>query len=357
MKKNAILVADDQEINRVIIKQIFSAYETFEAVNGRECLQILEKEHERLAVILLDCVMPVMNGLEVLDAMLRLPYAKTIPVIMITGMNIDNIESDAYERGIADIIYKPFHSSIVYKRVMNTIELYQHKNELEALVQEQFQKLEQKNELLAHLNEALIDSLSTIVEFRNTESGMHIRRISELTRIMLKELQNKPEFGLTDQKIDKIASAAMLHDFGKIAIPDAVLLKPGKLTPEEFEIMKTHCEQGCALLKRVSFLEDRELYQYSYEICLSHHERYDGRGYPQHLKGDQIPLSAQVVSVADVYDALVSDRCYKKAYPHEQAVKMILDGECGTFSPLMIDVFVKVQDKMNACVQRLNAMP
>jgi putative two-component system response regulator len=245
--------------------------------------------------------------------------------------------------GVVDIINKPFNPDIVRRRVQNTVDLYLHKFYLEDMVERQMEALELQNEKLKQSNTFIIDALSTAVEFRNQESGQHILRIRALTKILLETLSEMNEkYRLSQEEIDTIASASAMHDIGKIAIADAVLLKPGRLTKEEFEEMKTHTTKGCAILQSINFTGDPTYYAYCYEICRGHHERWDGRGYPDALAGDEIPLWAQVVSLADVYDALTSERVYKPAYEHDVAVKMIMNGECGVFNPELLASFEKI---------------
>lgn len=341
-----ILVVDDIELNRAMLCELFRGrYTLVEAANGREALESVERYGTDIAVILLDVVMPVINGLQVLEAMRQRGWTGMLPVILITAESSDETFLQGYSLGVSDIINKPFNPDIVRRRVENIIELYDHKRRLEDMIQDQLTVLDRQAQKLKQTNNFVIDTLSTVVEFRNGESGYHIERIRTITRILLEALSNRyEEYHFSAETIETIASASAMHDIGKIAIPDAILLKPGRLTAEEFEIMKTHTTRGCELLSSLHFTNEREYYNYCYEICRHHHERWDGRGYPDGLKGDQIPIWAQVVSIADVYDALVSDRVYKKAFPHKEAVRMIADGECGVFNPSLVRCFLEVAD-------------
>lgn len=342
MKRDTILVVDDVEVNRFILCEVFkSDYRMIEAENGEEALEFIKKESERLAVILLDVVMPIVNGYGVLEKISAEGYMNKIPVVLITGDELAKHEIKGYDFGVSDIISKPFDVNIVKKRVDNIIELFQHKNNLEELVKEQTEKIEMQSRIISDINNQIIETLSSLVEFRNLESGQHIRRIKLFTKILLKYVSEfYEEYDLTPKKIEKITSAAAIHDIGKIAIPDVILLKPARLTAEEFEIMKSHTTRGREMIKTLSFIGDDEFFEYCYDICSYHHERYDGKGYPYGLVGDAIPIAAQIVSIADVYDALVSARVYKNAYKKEEAYHMILDGECGTFSPKMMECFM-----------------
>lgn len=343
--RDTILVADDVEMNRAIIAQLFEeTYTIIEAVDGQETLDLLNQHRDSIAVVLLDIMMPKMNGLMVLREMVKCNMLDQIPVILITSANDSETQKQAYELGVSDIIQKPFDSYVVMRRIENVCNLYSHKNNLEDIVREQTKKLREQAEREKTTNDFVIDTLSTIVEFRDLESGSHILRIRNFVRLLLEcYARHHPDLGYDKDRINNIVSASAMHDIGKIATPDAILLKPGRLTPEEFEIMKQHTVQGCNILSKLKYINDNEFFQYCYDICRSHHERWDGHGYPDGLKGDAIPLSARIVAIADVYDALVSDRVYKKAFTHEQAIHMICDGECGSFEPELLEYLIEVQ--------------
>ena len=263
-----------------------------------------------------------------------------IPVILITSETIGDSEDKAYTYGVADVIHKPFYPHIVKKRSRNIIELYQNKKNMELRLKEQEETLLAQQREMNENNELMIDALSSIVESRSAETGEHTRRIKYYTRLLLKYVMKYfPKYGLTNTQMDLIARASVLHDIGKIGIPDAILLKPGALTGEEYEIMKTHTTIGYDVLQKFYRDKTSEFARYCYEICRHHHERWDGNGYPDHLAGDDIPLSAQVVAIADVYDALISPRVYKSSYATEVAFEMIMNGECGQFSPDILECF------------------
>ncbi|MDR1574142.1 MAG: response regulator [Clostridiales Family XIII bacterium] len=339
-RKN-ILIVDDIELNREILYELFhDQYNVLEAENGQIALDLIAEYRQTIAIVLLDIVMPVMDGFGVLKQMIRSKSIETIPVIMITAESDEEKALMGYSMGVVDIINKPFNPDIVRRRVQNTVDLYLHKFYLEDMVERQTRALELQNEQLKMSNTFIIDALSTAVEFRDHESGQHIIRIRALTKILLESLSERNEkYRLPPEEIDDIAGASAMHDIGKIAISDLVLLKPGRLTAEEFAVMKTHTTEGCAILESINFTGNIAYYKYCYDICRHHHERWDGRGYPDGLKGDEIPLWAQVVSLADVYDALTSDRVYKPALSHDVAVKMIMEGECGVFNPEMLASF------------------
>ncbi len=340
MDKQRLLIVDDEEINRAILNMMFEDdYDILTATDGGQAVRVIEQNTD-IALILLDVIMPVMDGFKVLDYMKEQELLEKIPVILITSMTPQQSEEKAYKYGIADVMHKPFEPNIVKRRAKNIIELYQNKRNMEERLKEQEKKLYEQEKKIRAGNEFMIDALSNVVEFRNVETGDHVHRIKYFTRILLKYLVKYfPKYNLSTSQADQIARASALHDIGKIGIADAILLKPGKLTPAEFEIMKTHTTIGCDILESFKKSYTDEFYNYCYEICRYHHERWDGNGYPDHLTGDEIPISAQIVSVADVYDALVSDRVYKTAYSNSVAYDMILGGECGQFSPDIMECF------------------
>jgi len=336
--RDKILIVDDEELNRELLKQIFeNDYEIIMAKDGKEAILAINQHMNDLAIVLLDLVMPVVNGYQVLQVLSTNKIINKIPVILITANTDMQVALNCYSLGAVDIINKPFTAQIIRRRIINTIEMYQNKEQLERLLHNSNQKLSEKEQQLEDFNDNLVEAVSNIVEFRDLESGMHVKRVKGLTQIMAQAyMQLYPEDGLTSEEILTIVRASALHDIGKIAVPDNILLKPGRLTDDEREIMKSHTTKGCEILTRLENVQDSIQYKAAYDICRYHHERYDGGGYPDGLKGDEIPLSAQLVSVVDVYDALVSERVYKKAFTKEEAYEMIIDGKCGVFSPKML---------------------
>lgn len=336
-----LLVVDDSEMNREILKEILGKeYQILEACDGEEALKMLEQYGTEISLVLLDIIMPKMDGFEVLAYMNRDKWIEDIPVIMISSEGSESYIRRAYELGASDYISRPFDAKVVYQRVINMIKLYAKQRRLIHLVTDQIYEKEKNNRMMTGI-------LSQIVEFRNGESGLHVLHINILTQLLLEKLTRKSEnYVLSWSQQHMIATASALHDIGKIGIDEKILNKPGKLTKEEFEAMKQHTIIGARMLDRLEMYHDEEMMKYAYEICRWHHERYDGKGYPDGLKGEEIPISAQVVSLADVYDALVSDRIYKKVYSHEKAMEMILNGECGMFNPLLLECLVEIQDKV-----------
>lgn len=344
--KQAILVVDDVELNRAILIEAFSEeYHTIEAENGKQALEILVSKPEKIAAVLLDLMMPVMDGFTLLAKMKEEEFLSKIPVFLITADDSMEAMRHGYEMGAIDIIGKPFIPEMIRQRIQNVIELYRNREYLNHVVERQNAALKEQADKIQKLNSAIIDTLSTAIEFRDCESGEHVQRMRWLTGVLLQKLiEDFPEYALPEEQIHLIQDAAVMHDVGKIAIPDQILNKPGRLTTEEFEIMKTHTMKGCELLSSIPEIRDSKLYQYAYDICRHHHERWDGRGYPDGLKENEISIWAQIVSLADVYDALVSKRVYKDAYGQEKAVQMIINGECGIFNPMLLDCFLKVKD-------------
>lgn len=340
MNSNKILIVDDIEINRDILSEMLEeVYPVETAEDGLQAVNIMSERADEFGAILLDLVMPNMDGLEVLKIMNERGWIEKIPVLIISGEQAVETERECFNLGVADFIRKPFDTTLVHKRVGNIVELYLYKKSLEKKVDEQTVKLKRTNE-------RIIDILGGVVESRSLESGQHIQRVKGYTRILAQEMMKSfKEYELTPERINLIVSASALHDVGKVAIPDSILLKPGRFTPEEFDVMKTHTTRGCELLEGIKDAWDEDYTKISWDICRYHHERYDGRGYPDHLEGDDIPISAQLVSIADVYDALISKRCYKDAYELNEAYEMILNGECGTFSPKLIECFKKSKEK------------
>ena len=348
-EKSQILLVDDSKMNRMILAEILGdGYHILEAENGQECLETLRAEARNIALVLLDINMPVMDGFEVLKAMNANHTIEDIPVIMISSEDSDATIRRSYELGASDYVNRPFDARIVYRRVTNTIKLYAKQRRLVQMVSEQIRARENNTD-------TLVGVLSHIVEFRNGESGAHVRHIRTITELLLRRLlEINSRYSITAEQQDMIPLASALHDIGKIGIDEKVLNKPGRLTPEEFEVMKTHSMLGAKMLHDLDEFAEQPLLQTAYEIARWHHERWDGRGYPDGLKGDEIPISAQLVSLADVYDALTSERCYKKAFSHEKAVQMILNGECGAFNPLLLQCLTDIQADLKEELQQHN---
>lgn len=336
-----VLIVDDSQLNREILSSMLGdQFGIMEASSGEECLELLKQYGTGISIVLLDILMPGMSGFDVLRYMNSDHWIDDIPVIMISSDYTAESVREAYDLGVTDYIRRPFDSKIVFHRVFNTIKLYSKQHRLVRLVTDQINEKEKNNDMM-------ISILSHIVEFRNGESGMHVVHIRMLTEMLLEQLVKRTDrYALDNNTRMLITTGSALHDIGKIGIDDKILNKPGRLTPEEFEEMKKHTIIGAEMLKSLGQYQNEPLIKTAHEICRWHHERYDGRGYPDGLRGDEIPISAQVVSIADVYDALVSERVYKKALPHETAIKMINNGECGMFNPILLDCMMGIQEEI-----------
>lgn len=347
-EKPSILIVDDSEMNRIILNEMLKdEYRILEADNGRTAVDMVDRYGDELSLVLLDIIMPGMNGFEVLGELSRRSVADNLPVIMISSEDSDDVVLRAYELGASDYINRPFAARVVRRRVNNTIRLYAKQRRLTSLLSQQYNERVKNSRML-------IDIMAGVMELRNGESGLHVTNIEKLTELLLGCLVHRSDkFPLDNEQRSTIAMASALHDIGKMSIDDAILNKPGRLTSEEFEIMKTHTTLGADMLLELGRQHaGNPLLEYAYQIARWHHERWDGKGYPDGLKGDDIPIAAQVVSVADVYDALTSVRVYKDAIPHQEAIQMILDGKCGEFNPLLLDCLLEVQDRIAETLAR-----
>ena len=342
MEKQKILIVDDSEMNRDLLIDILEdQYDIVETDNGAEAVALLSQQRTDFSLLLLDIMMPEMDGFEVLTYINKYHWNDTFAVIMISADDSPANIKHAYDLGAFDYISRPFDPTIVQRRISNTMFLYARQQRLEKIIAEQFYEQEKNNRLM-------ISILSHIVEFRNGESGLHVLHVNIITKYLLKQLvQRTDQYPLSKSDITLISTASSLHDIGKISISDTILNKPGRLTAEEFEVIKTHSAIGAKMLMELP-MEQQEapLVKVAFEICRWHHERYDGNGYPDGLKGEEIPIAAQVVALADVYDALISKRCYKKAYSHDEALKMILEGQCGAFNPVLLLCLQEISDTL-----------
>lgn len=344
--KQKILIVDDSEINRAMLKEILGeGYEYLEAENGLRAIEILRRRTD-IALVLLDLIMPEMDGFDVLRVMQCYAWQEEIPVIVISAAEDTRSVERAYDMGVADYIRRPFERVMVLRRVKNALMLYAKQKRLTRLVTDQVYEKE-------HNGVLMISILSHVVEFRNSESGQHVLHIRTLTDLLLHQLVQKTDrYQLDESDISLISTASALHDIGKIMIPEEILNKPGRLTEEEYATIKTHTTEGARIPKGLAIGQDEPLVKVAHAICRWHHERWDGGGYPDRLKGDEIPIAAQVVALADVYDALTSERCYKQSYSHEKAVDMILHGECGSFNPLLMECLKESSELLRTELQR-----
>lgn len=344
--KETILIVDDSALNRMVLIEILGKenYTFLEAENGQQAVELLDC-HPEVDLLLLDITMPEIDGFGVLEIMNQYHWIEETPVTMISAEDAYSFIERAYDLGASDYITRPFDARVVCRRVSNTLMLYAKQKRLVQMVAEQVYEKEK-------VSNTMISILSHIVEFRNNESGLHVVHIRTITELLLRRLRKKTDrYPLTEADISLISTASALHDIGKINIPEQILNKPGRLTKEEFEIVKTHSAVGEHMLRQIPFNQNEPLVKIAREICRWHHERWDGRGYPDGLKGDEIPISAQVVSLADVYDALTSERCYKAAFDHETALNMIVNGECGAFNPLLLECLMDGADQIKQAMQ------
>lgn len=353
--RDKILIVDDSKFNRqVLIDILKDSYAVIEAQNGLEALKIVEGQMKEIVAVFLDINMPEMDGITFLKKMTEKDYLGAFPVLVVTSEQSVNQVAECFEYGAADYIRKPVNTDFVKQRLQKLLELYEQKNDFKErldkqtlTMRSQYRLLQQQAMQLKKNHENIINILGTIVEYRNMEGRTHTTRVKGFTKILGKHMmKDYPEYGLTEDKINAIATASVLHDVGKVMLSDAVLLKPGKLTAEEFEYVKSHSIKGYDIVNSIADLWEGEYIEYSREIVRWHHEKYDGSGYPDGLKGDEIPISAQLVSVADCYDSLISESVYKGAIPYEEAYNMILQGECGMFSYKLLECLRKAKEEM-----------
>lgn len=345
--KGKVLIADDSELNRSLLADMLGDdFEVVEACDGRETVNCMRSELEELSLVLLDLVMPRMDGFAVLDIMNKFKWIEEVPVIVISAENDASMVEKAYELGATDFITRPFDVATVRRRALNTVMLYSKQKKLSELIEEQVYEREKEQTLM-------IGILSHLVEFRDGENGQQVLEINTITELLLMTLMKRSDkYRLTQKDVSLIVTASLLHDIGKIAIDDKILNKHGKLTADEYEIIKTHAMCGAELIEKMPYFDTEPLLHVAYEICRWHHERFDGKGYPDGLKGEAIPIAAQVVGLADVYVTLTSDRVYQKAFSHAEAVKMILCGQCGAFDPVLLNAFAAVSDTIPKIIRR-----
>lgn len=344
-EKKSILIVEDEEINRAVLMSVFEDdYDFIEAENGQQGLEMLYANEDRICAILLDNIMPVMDGITFLRRVAETGLQTRIPIFVVTADQSTPSVFEAYRLGVVDVIAKPVVPYVITRRVNSIIELFEARKQLSSEVREQQNRLLAQQQQIIELNDGMMEALFAAIDFRSGETGAHVRRIRNLTQTLLEETELGAEF--SQEEILGISMASMLHDIGKISIPDAVLHKPGRFNDEERKIMQTHTTLGVELLNRIPQLQKHEIYKYACDIILHHHERWDGNGYPEGLKGDEISTAAQVVSIADVYEALLSKRVYKDAYDREKTLNMIISGECGIFGPKLLKAFEQCEPKL-----------
>ncbi len=361
MACNTILIFEEDEATCARLAEIFKdKYKVLRALNEKEGLKLLREHAASIAVVILNIMIPAKDNFKVLKHLNEKRVMSRIPFIMITGDETVEYERKGYDCGIVSYIKKPFSADAVKLLVDNLIKMFRYKGQLELMVKNQTEKLKEQNAALKlmaekqnHMNEVIINSLSNIVEFRNLESEQHIKRFRKLS-VCLGTCVMKlyPEYELTEEKIEIIGWASSLHDIGKIVIPDNIILKAGKLTEDEFEVIKSHTTKGAEIIEKTLHLDNKELCQYAYDIARHHHEKYDGKGYPDGLKGEDISIAAQIVSLVDVYDALTSKRVYKAAYETEKAYQIIMNGKSGSFSSKLLNAFTEVRSEFEKIIKK-----
>lgn len=361
MARDTILILEDDNASCAKLTEIFQEkYKIQTVFTEREGIDFLRKHAASLAVVLVNIMIPAKDNFQILGWLSEKGFLNRIPFMMITNEMTAGYEKRGYEFGIVGYIRKPFYPEVVKQLVENVIEVFQHRGQLEVMVKSQNEKLIKQNALLKmmadkqkHAKEILITSLSNIVEFRNLESKQHIKRIRELTFCLGNSvIKLYPEYELTAEKIDTIGWASCLHDIGKIVIPDNIILKAGKLTANEYEVIKSHTSKGAEIIEKVIDLDNGEFCDCAYDIARHHHEKYDGNGYPDGLKGEEISIAAQIVSLVDIYDALTSKRIYKAAYKTDKAYQMIISGQSGAFSSKLLKAFTEASKEFENIVQK-----
>ena len=356
--RNIVLIADDEEENRELLRKIFQKdYTVALTNNGKEAMEYLVENNKKVAILLLDMHMPVVDGRALLKVLNMKGMTKRIPVVMMTTDPSIDLVDECYSNGAVDFIYKPFIEPIVRGRIKNTISVYQNRAQLEAIVNQQVAQIQEKNKELRTYNDRLTEVMSSIVEFRNLESSGHIKKVKGISRILAETLGYlyPDDYDLSPERVDIIESASALHDIGMVAVPDTIILKPGKLTPDEFEVIKSHTTRGCEILEQIKDLQSKDYVDVSYNIVRHHHEKFDGSGYPDHLSGDAIPVEAQIVSMADAYDALISDRTYRDAFDSDTAYEMVMSGKAGVFSEKLLTSFAKSRNRIEQYCENYKA--
>jgi len=340
-KKDIVLIVDDMDMNRMILESILcDDYDILQAENGLAAIDLLYNAVDLPAIVLLDIMMPEMDGFEVLDLMKSNTRTASIPVVFITAADIASTEARGLRSGAVGYVSKPFNPEVVKARVDNHIELKRYRDNLEETV-------DQKVFQLVKSKENMLETLATVIEYRNLESGLHVKRTSVLSRNLINRLLDIPYYArqLHELHPESMLRAVPIHDIGKIGVPDNVLLKPGRLTTEEFEIIKTHTTIGSDIIDTLLTKDEGDEYLlHCRDICRHHHERWDGKGYPDGIFGEDIPLSARILSIVDVYDALVNSRIYKPALPHNEAVQIIMNGSGTQFDPMLLKIFYEINE-------------
>ncbi|MBO4897883.1 MAG: HD domain-containing protein [Clostridia bacterium] len=351
--KDLVLIVNDNKSARDDLRELLKDdYEIAEAECGNQTAAFVDENLNNISAVILGIPFEKFKGGTMVEFFAGEMMSTFFPVFVECDREDKRVIVECYKTGITDFIDHPLDKEIILSRLKTIIYLYKDMKESHRLIKEQTEQLKKHNEKLYETNERIIELLGDVVEARNLESGAHVRRVKNFTRVLAEDIkENCPRYGLTDRLVNEIVSASALHDIGKIRIPDTILLKPARLTPEEYEEMKKHTTVGCDLLENAREIWGDEYADICTDIALYHHERYDGNGYPRGLKGDEIPISAQIVSLADVYDALVTQRVYKKPFPPAVAFEMIVEGKCGKFSDRMLECFKRQRENLEALLR------
>lgn len=345
-RRQSVLIVDDSELNRKMLGQMLgSRFDIAEAASGEACLQLLEQNATGISIVLLDIHMPGIDGFTVLEEMNQKNLLEQIPVIMISSEDTVDAVRRAFDLGASDYISRPFDAKVVYQRIINTIQLYAKQRRLSAMAADLAFEKERASRMM-------IGILSQVVEKRNGESRDHVQRVAQLTSMLLAGLAQKTDrYPLTREMRRTIATAAALHDIGKMEIREDLLHKEGPLTEAERRTLQSHTLLGAQMLEEQPECRDDAFARTAYNICRWHHERYDGGGYPDGLQGEQIPIEAQVVGLADVYERLVSRPVDGRARTHSEVVQMICTGVCGAFNPLLLDCLQDMEAEIARAMQ------
>jgi putative two-component system response regulator len=355
-RKPTIMVVDDAPDNLVLIFGLLKeSYQVLVANSGEKALRLLQGEHKP-DLILLDIMMPVLSGYDVIQKLKTDPATSKIPVMFLTAMSEAADEKKGLEMGAADYITKPISPPILLARIRTQLE---NKAAADFLVDQNAfleSEVERRTREVMAIQDVTILTMASLAETRDSDTGNHIRRTQFYVKALAEKLKDHPRFTatLTDSYINLLFKSAPLHDIGKVGIPDRILLKPGRFTPDEFEIMKSHTTLGRDAIQHAedSLGMNVEFLQMAKEMAYYHQEKWNGAGYPEGIGGDHIPLSARLMAVADVYDALISRRVYKDGMPHEKAVSIIINGRGNHFDPDIVDAFVELQDDFKAIAAR-----
>ena len=340
-ERNKILIADREGADRKLLSQLLGdSYDIILADDGRQVLSEIQKRKNELAAVVLDWDIPLVSAYQIMQVMQSKRMLGQMRLFVSTAKMDSEIDKKAFGMDATAIIHKPYSAVAVHRQILSCLEQAAERERLREEVDKRGRQLEESQKKLDGFYDNLLDAIGTVMEYRVSESDQHVKRIKGFSRILAVAYKNQfPDCGLDEAEINRIVRGSVIHDIGKVAVPDAVLLNPAKLTEDEQQIMRSHTTKGEEIMQLLREVQDEEQFRVSCEICRWHHERHDGGGYPDGLEGSEIPLSAQIVSIVDVYDELVSERISKKPYDKETAFRKIMSGECGAFAPELLQCF------------------